>query len=84
MKLRLSARTIELFDFICQFKQVNGYSPTMREMRAGINTNSKSHIEQMLDNLEDLGYLKIIHRKGSTNVIKVKKFITEKDREKYQ
>lgn len=83
MRLRLSPRTVELFDYICKFKQVNGYSPTVREMCAGINTKSRSHVQEMLDNLEDLGYLKIIHRKSTTNVIKVKKFISETDREKW-
>lgn len=83
MTFKLSPRTVELFDYICKFKQVNGYSPTVREMCIGINTKSRSHVQEMLDNLEQYGYLKIIHRKSTTNVIKVKKFISETDREKW-
>lgn len=74
MNKDLTPRQNDLLDFIIKFKQVNGYSPTTREMRTGINTKSKSHIEQMLDTLEDKNYIKIKHRKGSTNVIKICKF----------
>lgn len=74
MKSDLTPRQNDLLDFIIKFKQVNGYSPTTREMRLGINTKSKSHIEQMLDTLEDENYIKIKHRKGATNVIKICKF----------
>lgn len=74
MNKDLTPRQNDLLDFIIRFKQVNGYSPTTREMRLGINTKSKSHIEQMLDTLEDKNYIKIKHRKGATNVIKICKF----------
>lgn len=74
MKSDLTPRQNDLLDFIIKFKQVNGYSPTTREMRLGINTKSKSHIEQMLDTLEDENYIKIKRRKGATNVIKICKF----------
>lgn len=74
MKEDLTPRTQDLLDFIIKFKQTNGYSPTCREMRAGINTKSKSHIEQMLDTLEDKNYIKIKHRKGMPSIIKICKF----------
>lgn len=74
MKSDLTPRQNDLLDFIIKFKQVNGYSPTTREMCLGINTKSKSHIEQMLDTLEDENYIKIKHRKCATNVIKICKF----------
>lgn len=74
MNKDLTPRQSDLLDFIIRFKQVNGYSPTTREMRAGINTKSKSHIEQMLDTLEDKNYIKIKHRKCSPSIIKICKF----------
>ena len=70
----LTPRQNDLLEFIIKFKQTNGYSPTNKEMRVGINTKSKSHIEQMLDTLEDKNYIKIKHRKGATNIIKICKF----------
>lgn len=70
----LTPRQNDLLNFIIKFKQTNGYSPTTREMRKGINTKSKSHIEIMLDTLEDKNYIKIKHRPRSTNIIKICKF----------
>lgn len=70
----LTPRQQDLLQFIISFKQTNGYSPTCKEMRAGINTKSKSHIEQMLDTLEDKNYIKIKHRKGMPSIIKICKF----------
>lgn len=74
MKEDLTPRTQDLLDFIIKFKQTNGYSPTNKEMRQGINTKSRSHINQMLDDLEDKNYIKIKHRPRSTNIIKICKF----------
>ena len=74
MKENLTPRTQDLLDFIIKFKQTNGYSPTNKEMRQGINTKSRSHINQMLDDLEDKNYIKIKHRPRSTNIIKICKF----------
>ena len=74
MKGNLTPRQNDLLNFIIKFKQTNGYSPTTKEMRRGINTKSKSHIEIMLDTLEDKNYIKIKHRPRSTNIIKICKF----------
>ena len=74
MKEDLTPRQNDLLNFIIKFKQTNGYSPTTKEMRKGINTKSKSHIEIMLDTLEDKNYIKIKHRRGMTSVIKICKF----------
>ena len=78
MKEDLTPRTQDLLDFIIKFKQTNGYSPTNKEMRQGINTKSRSHINQMLDDLEDKNYIKIKHRPRSTNIIKICK-LPERD-----
>lgn len=74
MKQALTPRTQDLLEFIIKFKQTNGYSPTTREMLQGINTKSRSHIETMLDILESENYIKIKHRKGATNIIKICRF----------
>ena len=62
-------RQKDVLEFIIKFKQVNGYSPTIREIAKGINTHSLNHVQTMLAELQELGYIKYVHGKQRTIVV---------------
>ena len=63
-----------VLQFIIQFKQVNGFSPTVREIAKGINTKNIKYVHEVLGRLEDSGYIK--SKEKSPRTIVVKKFIS--------
>lgn len=69
----MTIREREVLDYIIKFKQVNGFSPTIREIANGINTKSIPHVKMMLECLIDDGYITMKHK--SPRTIVVKKFI---------
>lgn len=46
-----------VYDYILNFKTVNGYSPTVREIARGLNTKSKSWVSEILQELKASGYI---------------------------
>ena len=72
----ITKREKDLLSFIIQFKQVNGYTPTVREMCKGICMGSRSTVISMLNHLEAKGYIEFTKRKErQTYIIKVCKFL---------
>ena len=69
----MTVREKEVLEYIIEFKKVNGFSPTFREIAKGINTKSITHIKDMIDSLSDKGYLSV--KEKSPRTIVVKKFI---------
>ena len=69
---RLTPREKDVLSYIIQFKTVNGYSPNLREIGKGVNTNSFSHVQEMLEDLKDKGY--ISYKKRQSRTINVLKF----------
>ena len=68
---RLTPREKDVLSYIIQFKTVNGYSPNLREIAKGVNTNSFSHVQDMLEDLKDKGYISYKERQSRTiNVLK--------------
>jgi repressor LexA len=65
----MSPRQQDVLNFIIKFKQVNGYSPTIREIARGINTNSINHVHTMIAELQEKGYIKFVHGKQRTIVV---------------
>ena len=63
-----------VLQFIIQFKQVNGFSPRVREIAQGINTKNIEYVHEVLGRLEDSGYIK--SKEKSPRTIVVKKFIS--------
>ena len=55
--MRLTAREIDLIQFVSEFREIHGYSPTIREIAEGINTKSLYHVKAMLDDLQDKGVI---------------------------
>ena len=70
--MSITEREKEVLDYIIKFKQVNGYSPTNREIARGINTKSLYHVNTMLEHLKDKGYIN--YKAKSPRTIKVLKF----------
>lgn len=69
----MTGREKELLEYIIEFKKVNGFSPSIREMQKGLNTNSFNHINVMLEKLKDEGFINYHPNKPRT--IKVMKFL---------
>ena len=65
----MTAKEIDVYNYIVFFKTVNGYSPTVREIAGGVNTKSISHIYSCLEHLADKGLLKYNPRKPRTIVL---------------
>lgn len=68
----LTVREQDTLNYIIEFKKVNGYAPTIREICTGINTKSKPHVHAMLESLQDKNYIQ--YEPGKHRNIKVLKF----------
>lgn len=72
----ITKREQDLLTFIIKFKQVNGYTPTVREMCKGICMGSRSTVISMLNHLEERGYIEFKKRRErQPYIIKVCKFL---------
>ena len=65
-------RQKDVLEFIIKFKQVNGFSPTIKEIARGINTKSIYHVQTMLEELSEMGFIK--YQQGKQRTIVVLKF----------
>ena len=72
-KKPITERERDLLEYVTRFKEVNGYSPTIKEIQIGINTKSCHHINSMLEDLKDKGYL--TYKENKPRTIRVLKFI---------
>src|SRR5207302_9012384 len=61
--MALTKRQREIYDFISQFVQKNGYSPSFEEIGDGMGLSSLATVHKHLTNLEHKGMLN-----GNTNV----------------
>ena len=62
-------RQKDVLEFIIKFKQVNGYAPTFKEIARGINTKSIYHVQTLIEELADMGYIRYQHGKQRTIVV---------------
>lgn len=62
----MTEREKEMLIYIMRFKQINGYSPTVSEMCRGLNTRSRTHVNNMMNSLKDQGYIKFMKNKPRT------------------
>ncbi len=53
-----------MYDFVADFIADNGYSPTFREIAAGLNYSSIATVANHINNLIKLGWLTKIDRSG--------------------
>ena len=70
----MTEREKEVLQYVIDFKRTNGFSPTVREIATGINTHSIPHVKNMLECLQDEGFISMKPR--SPRTIVVKKFIS--------
>ena len=59
MSIKLTKKQTLIIEFISSFTEVKGYSPSYREIMAGIGLNSVSAVAEHINNLVKKG---VIHR----------------------
>lgn len=69
----MTAKQKQVYEYIVRFKEVNGYSPTIREIAKGCNTKSLHYIKEILGTLQDDGIICYLENKPRT--IRVLKFL---------
>lgn len=73
MKDELTKHEREVLLYIIRYKEVNGYSPTVREIANGCY-RSRTTIQPIIDKLQDKGY--ITRKEKAQRTIRVIKFIS--------
>ena len=58
MGIRITKKQKRILDFIVDFKDKNGISPTYREIAAGVELKSVASVAEHIDNLVAIGALK--------------------------
>ncbi len=58
MALKLTKKQLALLNFLEDFTEENGYSPSYRELQAGLGLSSVSAVAEHIDNLVSKGVLK--------------------------
>lgn len=58
MKVKLTKKQLALLNFLQDFTEENGISPTYREIQAGLNLSSVSAVAEHIDNLVEKGVIK--------------------------
>ena len=58
MKVKLTKKQLALLNFLQDFTEENGISPTYREIQAGLDLSSVSAVAEHIDNLVEKGVIK--------------------------
>ncbi|MBR0430999.1 hypothetical protein IJJ05_01780 [Candidatus Saccharibacteria bacterium] len=58
MAVRLTKKQLAVLDFLRDFTEENGYSPSYREIQAGLGLSSVSAVAEHIENLVNRGVLK--------------------------
>ena len=58
MAIKLTKKQLAVLDFLQDFTEENGYSPSYREIMSGLGLSSVSAVAEHIDNLVDKGVLK--------------------------
>jgi len=53
---KLTNKQVEVYNYICNFKTVNGYAPTIDEIAKGLYT-SRSYARECVLSLQDFEYI---------------------------
>ena len=64
-------RTKQVFEFIRDHIEKYGFSPTYREIAAGVGLNSSSTVKPHLDKLKESGRIEIITKNRQVRAIKI-------------
>jgi len=68
-KSELTDTQVKYLEFIARYIKENGYAPTLRDFLEGFNYTSTNGVQEMLDRLQQLGYIKRDPNKARTLVI---------------
>ena len=71
--MELTKKQTEVLLYITRFREVNGYSPSVREIASGTYTGS-TPIHTILEELKDKGY--ITYKPRQPRTIRVMKFVS--------
>ena len=58
MRLKLTKKQLALLEFLEEFTETNGYSPSYREIMAGLGLSSVSAVAEHVENLVNKGVLR--------------------------
>ncbi len=58
MAVKLTKKQLAVLDFLQDFTEENGYSPSYREIQAGLGLSSVSAVAEHIDNLVSKGVLR--------------------------
>ena len=58
MSIKLTKKQLAVLDFLQDFTEENGYSPSYREIQAGLGLSSVSAVAEHVENLVEKGVLK--------------------------
>lgn len=58
MAVKLTKKQLAVLDFLRDFTEENGYSPSYREIQAGLGLSSVSAVAEHIENLVNKGVLK--------------------------
>ena len=67
---KLTEREKSIYEFILSYRNLKGYSPTIREIQKGIFLNSPNMIHRYLYNMVEKGYLEITPKISRSIIIK--------------
>lgn len=66
----LTKREQDIFNFIIEYRNKKGYSPSIREIQKGVFLNSPNMIHRYLINIVNKGYLEYTPRIARSIIIK--------------
>ncbi len=72
----LTRKQQEVLDYLINFKKINKRTPTYTEMAEGVGLTGKQNVYQILNYLEDKGYIEKGER-GNINILKDFTFETD-------
>ena len=58
MAIKLTKKQLAVLDYLRDFTETNGYSPSYREIMSGLGLSSVSAVAEHIDNLVEKGVLK--------------------------
>ena len=67
--MNLTKKQQIIYDFICEFYETNGYSPSVREICDGVGLKSTATVHAHIENLKNLGVLNKADMKNRALVI---------------
>lgn len=65
----MTEREKDVYTFILNYIDINGYSPSWRDIQKGIYTNSHTNVKRLIYNLKEKGYIAYTPRTSRSIVV---------------